>query len=140
MSTLIRFLLTAFLALVLVTGQGFAVASSWAAACCPQNITHQLPDCCQEGGCEKHKAVETPSVKHLVKQQLAKCVCGPTTVDLQYEKSFSLSDGGLLLVGIDHPNPVLSLQLADSGAPIWLRRLFYPDRSRLFLEKNSWLL
>ena len=136
MSILIRFLLTALLAFVLATGQGFVVLSSWAATCCPQNSVHQLPDCCRDGSCEKHKTVKLP----FVKQQLAKCQCGSANVDLQYEKNSSLPDGGLPLVGTDSPNPLLSLQLSDSGVPIWLHRLFYPDRSRRLLEKNSWLL
>ena len=135
MSTFLRFLLTAFLALVLVTGQGFTVLSSWAASCCPKPVIEKVMSCCHDGGCDKHKASNPVTLK----QKGDACQCSATPVDLQQEKGSFLLDSGKL-VGASSPNPTLSLQLADSDTPIWLYRLFYPDKSKLYLEKNSWLL
>jgi hypothetical protein len=136
MRTFTRFLIVAFLALILMTGQGFTELSSWAASCCSKPMVQKAMSCCHGGVCEKHKAVNPVTLK----QKSEACQCAPASGDMQYEKASQLMDGKLQLVASSHPNPVLSLQVADTDAPIWLHRLFYPDKSRLFLKKNSWLL
>lgn len=135
MSMFPRFLIAFILALFLMTGQGFTVLSSWATPCCPNITTHEAMPCCQSRDCKKHK----PSNTELIKKKAETCYCSVAPVDLQQEKSTFQMDSGKL-IGANNPNTTLSLQLANSNTPIWLYRLFYPDKSKLYLEKNHWLL
>lgn len=132
-----RFLIPLLLVLAIVLGQGFAAVFSLESSCC-NGITIQecnLP-CCDSSSCtqKQKKAYRSSSTAQ------PNCQCSPLTNDMVRLKAYTLPSSWTLLASTANPNPVLSLQLTDTQAPIWLYRLFYPDQSKLYLQNRTLLL
>lgn len=133
MSIVVKFLISLILVLGLVAGRGFAATAS----CCLGNSASQKAHtCCQQSTSLTQKSPQTA----MVLTQKSQCHCQLLPASESTEKSLSLLNDWHISLGELDAYPVFALQLANGKVPIWLYRLFYPDRSKLYLEKHSLLL
>lgn len=130
MSQMLRVFMTILLSLTLMLGQGFFAVSEASKACCQEILAFSSSNCCSQ---------QLTTIKAQYKSSKS-CICG-------HLDQFSICQGHHLqldlksTLAVAHTaHPAKNLQLTDSGDPIWLYWHFHPDRSRLYQEKNSWLL
>jgi len=130
MNKLLRFLMILLVALSMVLGQGFFQVSKATMPCCLKISHVSSANCC-----------DTQSKFSLQSQNAeASCFCdtsSPFALTSSFQESSTLKAAWLIA---KQATPTQSLQLSDEEKPIWLYWQFQPDRSKLYQQKNSWLL
>lgn len=134
MSQTFRFLITAMIALILFIGQGLAAFSAEKMACCQKMVVQAEHACCQHDALKGIKSIKPLSSK------VQACFCDTDGKQALANDAYPAQNLKLVAVSSLNPQPFQALQLSDSGKPIWLYWQFYPDQSRLYQQKNSWLL
>lgn len=129
-----RFLITAMIALILFIGQGLAAFSAEKMACCQKMTVQTNHACCQHNSLKAIKPVKSLSSK------VQACFCDTDGKQALANDTYPAQNLKLVALSSLNSQPFQGLQLGDSGKPISLYWQFYPDQSRLYQQKNSWLL
>lgn len=132
-----RFIGFCLCVLAILAGPAFAIA--------PHSMAAR--HCCCTGGSTSTKASQTiipfchPEASGSATADNT-CQCMPASSAPATVQDYSNSSQQTLeWAAVCQPNPALTLQLADTtNAPVWLHRLFYPDKSQLYLLNQRMLL
>lgn len=137
MRVLLYFILPICLTILLIAGQGIALAGT---LCCAESRSQEnAHSCCpQVKQCHKTEPFRSHSeafYKHL------NCQMKHAAMDLLIDRPLGLSlINPEMVVSRADGNPVHPLCYIVHRKPLWLHRLFYPDKSALYLENQHLLL
>lgn len=121
--------------LVLTTGQGQVAFASMLSDLCPHPAKQMALHSC----CEQEAAQIKPSNSKELKNHSC-CRSIPISKEYQAVPAQLAQDDAPIIITTAHFNPVQGLQVTDAGAPVWLYKLLYPDKSNLYLERRRLLL
>lgn len=136
MNILFRLILPVCLAFLLIAGQGTVLAESLCCIELPQQ--EQEHRCCPK--IKKHQHSHHDNKRFETTFKHTGCQMQHATVDLYLDKPFHIQLNPETLVLSSFANLIQGLQYAAYRKPIWLYRLFYPDKSELYIEQQHLLL
>lgn len=130
MNQFLRLFMTALLALCMVLSQGFMQPSRANMQCCQETSAIRIANCCVH------------HIKTRVHSENANeyCFCNSPAPVNPVQTAHDTPELKTPWVTAYQSSPMQCLQPKDGDTPIWLYWQFQPDRSKLYLQKNSWLL
>jgi len=127
-----------FIAFAVVFGLLFGYGSALAKTClCLAHSAQPREHAC----CQKAQPCHQEGVRQQKIQTKKACVCAAESKSQLYNSVLSNAQKHFpILLGLITLLVSLLPLAASRQKPLWLRRIFYPDKTRLYLEKQALLL
>jgi hypothetical protein len=135
-----HFIVALVLVLIFLTGTSSAMSSACSClgkmvqqhACCPEKQ--------EKSPCSHHQKERSGIIKQTELKSSCMCVTAPDAKMLEGAKSKPFSPEELVLTEVLDNDPNQLFMVGSRQKPVWLRRLFYPDRSALYLDLRHLLI
>jgi hypothetical protein len=101
-------------------------------ACCPEKQ--------EEPPCPHHQKQQSNTLKQVELKSSCSCVIAPDTKMSGNGESKPFSTEELILTEVLDSDPAKILMVGSRQKPVWLRQIFYPDKSALYLDHRHLLI